>query len=405
MLPTDPTTPTLPALTRTTLQVSIPTSAPIAGAGTMGEGIIKRLRDKNFHTWMGGYLRHLVERTAAPRPRGLRHLMFALCDHFEPLVGKPADGVGDRRVEAWEIGYPKLAKGLRDADGCPPRHSFFFPGEEYAPSYLERLATLVGSGFGEVEVHLHHDRDTADTLRSSLVGYLETFAGHGHLSRDADGNVVYAFIHGNWCLANSRSDGAWCGVDEEIPLLFETGCYADFTFPSAPSETQPGIVNQIYWPTGDLTRSRAYERGEPAQVGRRHSDRLLMIQGPLGLARKNRLSVRVENGSLTGHDPPTIERARTWVKQSIHVHGRPEWVFVKVHTHGAPEATAEALLGGPGRRFHQALSAEYNDGHQWALHYVTAREMFNIACAAMDGKTGNPGAYRDYMIAPPPAAT
>ena len=39
------------------------------------------------------------------------------------------------------------------------------------------------------------------------------------------------------------------------------------------------------------------------------------------------------------------------------------------------------------------------------LHYVTAREMFNIASAAMEGKSGDPASYRDYVLPPPPAAT
>ncbi len=72
-----------------------------------------------------------------------------------------------------------------------------------------------------------------------------------------DGKLRYAFIHGNWCLANARPDGRWCGVDDELPLLFDTGCYADFTFPAAPDPSQPPIVNQIYWPDGDLARRRA----------------------------------------------------------------------------------------------------------------------------------------------------
>jgi hypothetical protein len=52
---------------------------------------------------------------------------------------------------------------------------------------------------------------------------------------------------------------------------------------------------------------------------------------------------------------------------------------------------------------HRAL-ASFNDGRRWVLHYVTAREMFNIAAAAMDGSEGNPNDYRDYLLAPPPAA-
>jgi hypothetical protein len=83
------------------------------------------------------------------------------------------------------------------------------------------------------------------------------------------------------------------------------------------------------------------------------------------------------------------------------VAGRPEWLFVKVHTHGAPDAQAASLLGDGGRSLHRAL-AQYNDGARWILHYVTAREMYNIAIAAMAGQAGNPNDFRDYRLPPPP---
>jgi len=84
--------------------------------------------------------------------------------------------------------------------------------------------------------------------------------------------------------------------------------------------------------------------------------------------------------------------------------GRPEWVFVKVYTHGAPEQHATSLLGEGGRMMHAELTTRYNDGKNWCLHYVTAREMYNIAIAAMDGRSGDPAQYRDYVLPPPPAA-
>jgi len=131
-----------------------------------------------------------------------------------------------------------------------------------------------------------------------------------------------------------------------------------------------------------------------------------MIEGPLSLApRARRVPLRIENGALDSGDPPTPARARSWIAQDIHVAGRPEWVFVKIHTHGAPEPNARVLLGAPTRDFHRWLTARYNDGRRWALHYVTAREMFNIAMAAMDGRGGDPGAFRDYLLPPPPAAS
>src|SRR5262249_26108930 len=155
------------------------------------------------------------------------------CDHWEPLWNDVSDDAADVRVRAWAEGYPKLASEFHDADGRSPCHSFFFPGEQYRPRWLDTLADFTRRGIAEGELHLHHRGDTKEKLHADLLRFLSELANHGHLSRDPDGRLRYAFIHGNWCLANSRKDGDWCGVDEEIPLLFDTSCYADFTFPAA----------------------------------------------------------------------------------------------------------------------------------------------------------------------------
>lgn len=362
--------------------------------------MLSRLRKKNLHQWLPDYARHVVRRARTPRARGDAHLLFALCDHYEPLHGHADDATGMARVDAWVQGYPALDE-FRDANGRPPRHGFFFPGEEYRPYFLDQLGTLVKAGFGEVEVHLHHDGDTRATLTEKLTTTLNTFGQHGHLSRDKKNKFQWAFIHGNWSLANGRPDRKWCGVDDELLVLHELGCYVDLTFPSAPDPCQPDKVNQIYWPMGDLSRRRSYEHGERARVGQTYDDRLLMITGPLSLKPK-RMGIRLENGALTGDDPPTAARVKTWIDQGIHIEGRPEWVFVKVHTHGAIEKTAASLLGAGGRALHEALRAQ--TGNHFRLHYVTAREMFNVARAAMDGKVGDPSDYYDYVVAPPPIA-
>ena len=365
--------------------------------------MLQRLQRKNLHTWIGGYAKHLADSVRRRRARGPRHLLFAFCDHYEPLHGNARHAVGEARVRAWEKKYPELASRFVDADGRHPQHSFFFPGEQYSPPFLDMLGTLASRGFGEVELHLHHDGDTSAKLRRDIPEYLAQLASHGHLSRTADGKLRFGFIHGNWALANARHDGRWCGVDDEIPLLFDLGCYADYTFPSAPDECQPNIVNRIYWPDGDFGKKRGYEVGTPARVGEVRRDRILMIEGPIALARRpGKLSVRIESAAITAADPPTPDRVRTWVEQGIHVEGRPEWVFVKVHTHGAPEDQAASLLGEGGRVLHEELTSRYDDGKDWVLHYVTAREMFNIALAAMAGKDGNPAEYRDFELAPPP---
>jgi len=365
-------------------------------------GPLRKIANKEIHLWLGAWLADRARRMRMPRIEGKRHLLFAICDHYEPLLGEAPMEQGIARVAAWRERYPKLER-FRDSTGRPPRHSYFFPGEQYDPRLIEPIAELVERGFGEFEVHLHHDGDTRQTLAASLKKTTDDLGRHGVMSKK-NGQWAWSFIHGNWCLSNSRRDGKWCGVDDEMELLYELGCYAYFTFPSAPSETQPGIVNSIYYVRGDVARRRAYEDGEAVHVGSAKQERLLLIEGPLALSfRPNSARVRIEAGTLDAGDPPTAPRLDTWVSQNVHVEGRPEWTFVKVHTHGAPEANAEAMLGEKIHRFHEAI-AKYNDGTQWDLHYVTAREMYNVARAAMDGRSGNPADYYDYEIPPPDRA-
>ncbi len=357
---------------------------------------------KQLRRWMPGYVRHVLKNLASAPLTAGQHLLVAVCDHHEPRWGQPSDEIARARVDYWCEHYPRLCAAYRDSDGRAPQHSFFFPGEEYSDRLFDGIDSIVRAGLGEVELHLHHDADTPDGLREKIRSYLELYAARGHFSRTSAGEIRYAFIHGNWALANGRPDGRACGVDAELPILFDTGCYADFTFPSCPDPTQPGIVNAIYWPTGDLSRRRAYDGGEMARVGKTYTDRVLMITGPLALSRREGRGLpRIEYGALTAHDPGTYSRARTWAGQRIAVGGRPEWIFVKLYTHGSPEKQAASLLGDGGRRLHDGL-AELAHARKLALHYVTAREMYNIARAAMAEHAGNPNDYRDFALAPPP---
>jgi hypothetical protein len=332
-------------------------------------------------------------------PPGERHLLFAVCDHFEPRHGQAPFDVARARVRAWRAGFPALAARFRDSTGRGPRHSFFFPGDEYDPGLVEPLAELVQAGHAEIEVHLHHDGDTRASLKDKLQRTLGSLGDHGVVARRS-GRPAWAFIHGNWALANGRPDGRWCGVDDELTLLAELGCYADFTFPSAPDPCQPAIVNRIYYARDDARR-RAYDHAGPVR-GAANGERVLLVEGPLALARREPhrgFGLRLESGALDAGDPPSRARLRTWIEQFVHVDGRPEWTFVKVHTHGAPEKNARVLLGEAMADLHAALGELASTGG-WRVHYVTAREMYNVARAAMDGMRGSPAAYIDYAVPP-----
>lgn len=386
---------------------------------------------RSIDKWLPGYLASVLRR---PRWQGgVRHLFFCVADHFEPFRGgiPGADALG--LVERWCEEYPHLADRFRDSDGQPPRHTFFYPAEEYDAEVLDRLAELCRSGYGEVEIHLHHRNDTPEGFRDKLACFRDRLAErHGLLGRDSEGRPRYAFIHGNWALCNSRPDGDWCGVDEELGVLAATGCYADLTFPSAPSPTQPRTVNAIYRAADRPGRPGGHERGEHARLRVAHCglpvtedgectgrsrptdsretsakaerSTLLLIQGPLALnwhRRKWGVLPRLENGEITGVNPPTSRRVDLWVRQAIGVVGRPDWVFVKVHTHGCVAANMSALLGDPMAAARTHLQRMYRDAPGWQFHYVTAREMFNLVLAAEDGVMDPETALESYAIGPP----
>jgi len=217
--------------------------------------------------------------------------------------------------------------------------------------------------------------------------------------------VKYAFIHGNWALDNSREDGDWCGVNNELQVLRQTGCYADFTFPSGLSETQPRKVNKIYYATDDDKKPKSYNNGVDVEVGKPPSGDLMLITGPVGLnwkRRKWRIFPTLENSDISWHHVPTEERISLWLKSHIHVRGQPNWIFIKVHTHGAADKNLEMLLDQNGvmHRIFCHLEEQYNDGKKYRLHYVTAREMYNIIRATEAGMRGNPNVYRDYELIP-----
>jgi len=363
--------------------------------------------------WLPGTLRHawrvrgLLARAARPL-----HLIFCVADHFEPFRGGASKTRALDLVRRWVDEYPDSAAEFKDADGCGPRHTFFYPHEEYDKDCLDQLTRLCAAGHGEIEIHLHHRNDTPAGFREKLVGFRDRLRReHGLLGTDRDGVVRYGFVHGNWSLCNSRPDGDWCGVNEELGILRETGCYADFTYPSAPSPTQPRMVNALYYAKDAPGRPRGPDRGvRCGVVGVRDGEEpgdLLLIQGPLALnwrSRKWGVLPRLENAEISGGNPPSAERLGLWTAQHIHVHGRPDWVFVKLHTHGCVEGNRRVLLGAPMRRLHRILATQYNDTQHWHLHYVTAREMYNIVRAAEAGTSNDPGAYRDFEIGHPDGA-
>jgi hypothetical protein len=339
-----------------------------------------------------GLLPSTVARLLLPKPKVRpKHVFICVADHYEPMWNRPADSIQMGRVERWARDYPKMAAGIADSRGRPPQHTFFYPLDEYKPEQLQPIADLCRAGYGDIEIHLHHDNDTAEGTREKLLRFAETLnSAHGMLRRDDKGQLRYAFIHGNWALDNSRSDGRWCGVNDELTVLMETGCYADMTMPSAPSDCQTSTINSIYYAQDDPLRPKSHDHGTAAKAGARPpQNTLLMIQGPLALdwsRRKLGLLPGIENGDLTGRMPPSLQRLELWLQAGVRVVGRDDWSFIKLHTHGAQEANAAMLLGEPTRAFHQALP-RHAAAHGFQYYYVTAFEVAALVKQAEQGFT------------------
>ncbi len=364
--------------------------------------IWREIHNKQVHLWIGSYLR----RSPRPQHEGATHILFCFVDHYEPMwQGVPYEQEV-ARVQRWVKEYPALARKHKDAEGHPPKHTFFYPAEEYRAEHIEALSSLCRQGLGELEIHLHHHDDTEAGLREKLGQFAELLRQHhGALStRPGEGKPAWGFIHGNWALDNSLADGTNCGVNNELIVLREEGCYADFTLPSAPSSAQTRKINAIYYAKDDPHMPKSHDDGQDVHVGGHPWGDLMIIQGPLMLNWRNRkwgILPRIENGDIRNIYPPTPERVDLWVEAGIHVQGCPEWLFIKVYTHGTQERDMDCLLGDPVDRMFSYLEQRYNDGRNFMLHYVTAREMYNIIKAAEAGERGNPADYRDFVLPPP----
>lgn len=324
------------------------------------------------------------------------HLVLCVCDHWEPFHGADrAEALA--RLAQWEEQFPAVTGEFRDADGLAPAHTFFFPVEQWDDEIIRRLHAFCQRHHTEVEIHLHHRDDTPENLRVTLERGRDRLAEAGLLSRDDRGRVRYGFVHGDWALDDSYPGGGFCGVRNELDILQETGCYGDFTLPSAPNPCQTRMVNSVYYAV-DTPAAKSHDRGRRAAAGTLPKEReFLLVQGPLGLnwqRRKWGLLPRLENAEIAGANPPSECRMQTWIDLAPRLCGAPHVAFLKLHTHGGNPRDMKTLLGEPMRRFHAFLAEQFNDGTRYILHYATARELTNIVHGIEHGGT-NPSQLRD----------
>ena len=171
---------------------------------------------KKIYLWLPSYLLWAFNKSWFKEDiNGPVHIMFLVADHYEP-------GPNNEIVKQWVEKYPEIAKKLRDADGRPPRHTWFYPSERAEERFeqLQMLKKLTESGFGEIELHLHHQNDTEESLRQKFRDAKRVYNKVGALIT-VDEKITFGFVHGDWALDNSIkiNNENLCGVNNEITIL------------------------------------------------------------------------------------------------------------------------------------------------------------------------------------------
>jgi hypothetical protein len=345
---------------------------------------------RHAELWFAGYVRSRLQNW---RPASPGRVWVALADHWEPYWLNPPDETAAERVAVWAKYWPLIAGRHSDSAGRAPQYTFYYPQEEYRPAFLDTLARMTREGIADVDIHIHHDGEGEQNFLDRMNGFIDALTNRHGLLRKHNGKVVFGFIHGNWALDNSRPDGKACGLNNEITLLRDLGCYADFTMPSGNSPTQSRILNTIYWVKDDPLRPRSFDRGTPVREGIPGTGDLLMIPGPMGIRWRGRTLPRVETGEVAHQDWPTEYRIRRWLDLAPRIGNN---IFLKLYTHGAQERNYQALLlNGALDRLFELLPRECRRyGHD--LRYVSTWEMRQAVDAAVAGGCATP--------APVPAA-
>jgi hypothetical protein len=353
--------------------------------------------NKRLDLWLPTYLLTAPQRMMRRLRQSTEHthLIFLVCDHFEPMHDATPEQA-NVRMQTWHAEYAKMQVRCRSEFGHAPLHSFFYP-PHHGYGHLPALAEMAHDGLGEIELHYHHDGDTEASLERNMREALAEYNRWGLLLESGEQpRTSFGFIHGDWALGNS-CDGQFCGVNDELTILQKLGCWADLTMPSG-GKCQTRKINSIYYGKGSPHRPKAHNWGPNARVGKTDAEGLMMMQGPLGINFGAPSYPRIENASLTTSNWGRPDRIRKWIDCDVHVQGRAEWKFIKLHTHGAIEHDFDGLFGEKAMQMHRMLNEQYNDGKRFTLHYVTARQAYNIAKAAEHGCAGNPADYLDFLV-------
>lgn len=197
--------------------------------------------------------------------RGIVRVVHCHADHFEPEeVAKRLGAAADialwleRCRPAVPTLFVKCPVGFRLDNATTLGMGLYLNSS--APIEATYLRTLVGLGVG-VALHVHHEAWTCNAMFPEKLSPSQREL-HDYVMRQAEprldrarmGAMVNAslawlrettgkplpawhFVHGCW--AFGASDPEICQLDDEVKLLYELGCRADFSFPAGRRKCDP----------------------------------------------------------------------------------------------------------------------------------------------------------------------
>jgi hypothetical protein len=113
------------------------------------------------------------------------HVMFCFVDHFEPAWGKVDLATQRARVDRWCLDYRKLADAHHRCRRTATAAQLLLSRRGISRRASEKLASLCADGYGEIEIHLHHDDDTPENFKLTIDRFNKLLhERHNALPRD-----------------------------------------------------------------------------------------------------------------------------------------------------------------------------------------------------------------------------
>ena len=113
------------------------------------------LKSRNIDIWFAAYVKDRYSVKAGVKVAE-KTIYVCLADHFEPYFGNVSPEEARLLVERWDRSYRAAAAGHVDSFGNPPKHSYFYPIEEYDADLFSKIYNY-GYSFDETIQKLEND--------------------------------------------------------------------------------------------------------------------------------------------------------------------------------------------------------------------------------------------------------